>query len=654
MINSFNHYLKSIVNFFTKKDSKIQTNSEKDLAKNSHFYPFSTKEWLSSMYSYNKASSKPLVATNFVLNILLKSYFNILQLKRKFLNRRRDNKLRYSANQNFISKVELEHTNSKLLLTLTTYNKKKELVERELRKFIMLVKFWKTVRATQTMYRPDYKNRLLHVVKRNFYIFNKWNIAFFKEKTSLFDYLLKTKWRNFNFYDYVPIMKKSRAAHLHNFYNIPNHYNKRLKKLFKLEKTLFNYTKTIHFMIFLSTNVGLSLRNLGLIRLLEKLYGKKIKIHLVESRSVHLNSDVFSAAVALKLRDRKNKVVSILRKAVLQMVNIPDLHTLITFDDSAETLNKNNVVNNMKQQVVSGVRFEASGRLTRRLTAMRAVFKYRYAGSLKNIRSSFNNESSTMLRGYLKSNLQHSLINSKTRNGTFGLKGWISSHIVNSLDFLSILSDFFFISELFDLDLSDNTVKFSPLHPGSIIAFADTRRFMQMDMNRTTGVQTSDFIRNCGNSPIAVAIKTREELEKLSTLEKTHMEKIAEERGKHPQHNEVLDRWQYEWANFCKEQKTTLVQRNNTAIDKINDDNDYLNRDLFAEQCKLDENLSLQDLINSIILPIFMISDVPILSVLSMLFKYYRETRCFWDGYFIEKKLQYKSKLTTILSKLKK
>jgi len=53
---------------------------------------------------------------------------------------------------------------------------------------------------------------------------------------------------------------------------------------------------------------------------------------------------------------------------------------------------------------------------------MRAVFKYRYAGSLKNIRSSFNNKSSTILRGHVKSNSQYNLINSKTRNGTFGLK----------------------------------------------------------------------------------------------------------------------------------------------------------------------------------------------------------------------------------------
>jgi hypothetical protein len=153
-----------------------------------------------------------------------------------------------------------------------------------------------------------------------------------------------------------------------------------------------------------------------------KLYYKNVKFDLVELKSIRLNSDVFSNAVALKLKDRKNKAVRILRKAILQMVRIPDLHTLRTFDDYIGFINKNNIIETIKQQIISGVRFEASGRLTRRLTAMRAVFKYRYAGSLKNIRSSFNSVSSTMLRGYVKSNSQYTLTNSKTRNGTFGLK----------------------------------------------------------------------------------------------------------------------------------------------------------------------------------------------------------------------------------------
>jgi hypothetical protein len=162
---------------------------------------------------------------------------------------------------------------------------------------------------------------------------------------------------------------------------------------------------------------------LGLTSILEKIYNKNIEIKLVNLKSIHLNSDVFSSAIALKLRDRKNKAVRILRKAILQMTNLPDLHTIRTFDDRVENIDQNNIINTIKQQVVTGVRFEASGRLTRRLTAMRSVFKYRYAGSLKNLRSSLNNKSSTILRGALKSNAQYTVINSKTRNGSFGLKG---------------------------------------------------------------------------------------------------------------------------------------------------------------------------------------------------------------------------------------
>ena len=88
-----------------------------------------------------------------------------------------------------------------------------------------------------------------------------------------------------------------------------------------------------------------------------------------------------------------------------------------------EKIAENNIINIIKQQVVTGVRFEAAGRLTRRLTAMRAVFKLRYIGSLKDLRASLNNNSSTLLRGCLKSNAQYTIINSRTRNGTFGLKG---------------------------------------------------------------------------------------------------------------------------------------------------------------------------------------------------------------------------------------
>ena len=53
---------------------------------------------------------------------------------------------------------------------------------------------------------------------------------------------------------------------------------------------------------------------------------------------------------------------------------------------------------------------------------MRAIFKYRYLGSLKDARSSLNGRASTILRGIVKSNSQYILIQSKTRNGSFGFK----------------------------------------------------------------------------------------------------------------------------------------------------------------------------------------------------------------------------------------
>jgi hypothetical protein len=75
---------------------------------------------------------------------------------------------------------------------------------------------------------------------------------------------------------------------------------------------------------------------------------------------------------------------------------------------------------------MAGVRLEARGRLTRRFTASRSVFKLKWKGGLNNIESSRKGLSTVILRGHAKSNVQYSLINSKNRNGAFGVRGWIS------------------------------------------------------------------------------------------------------------------------------------------------------------------------------------------------------------------------------------
>ena len=76
---------------------------------------------------------------------------------------------------------------------------------------------------------------------------------------------------------------------------------------------------------------------------------------------------------------------------------------------------------------MAGIRVEAKGRLTRRFTASRSVFKMKWLGGLKNVDSSFRGLSTIMLRGHVKSNIQYSLLNSNNRNGAYGVKGWVSN-----------------------------------------------------------------------------------------------------------------------------------------------------------------------------------------------------------------------------------
>ena len=663
MITLFNHYQNSLTreHYLTKKDNKTQMNSEKDNGKKIHFY-IASKEWLSSFYSFNKSLSKELVANNFSLNELVKSYLNMGPTKKTVINRRKDNKTRYSADRVYTGKAELQHTNSELFISVDTYNKKKAMLEKKLRRFVMLIKFWVIIVKKKKKYIPYYKNRLLHTLKGNFFVISKWNLTFFVEKTNLFNYLLKTKWRKFHFYDYIPSIKKSTSAHLQNLYSLLNYSNKRFKKINKLEKFLSQITENIHFNTSLYNNLTLFWEKLGLISLLGKLYSKNIRMSIAESRAVHLNSETFVSAVALKLRDRTNNPVKLLRKSVLNTVRIPDLHTTITFDDNRETLNKNNVINNINQQVVTGVRLEASGRLTRRLTAMRAVFKYRYAGSLKNIRSSFNNESTTMLRGYLKSNLQHSLVNSKTRNGTFGLKGWVSSHILDSS--LHLLSYFTFLELNVDLELCTNFSRSLT----SIKHLWEEKNQLQYNIREKTAQETFPEYARINKDPITMAFGTLDSLQELKTYD-WHINKIIQE--EHEKGNSfkwLLDKWKTDWDKFCVEQKNLYVKKHNWGINDLYTQDASWKNDPAVKTFILDPKKSLTELImepnpgtfcqytSESLLPLLIVvegCEIPIISIISIIFRVYKNTQCFWDYYFTIIKLYYKLQLTTVLAKLK-
>jgi hypothetical protein len=190
---------------------------------------------------------------------------------------------------------------------------------------------------------------------------------------------------------------------------------------------------------------------LALNNIISKIYNKKVEFNIVNLKYLHLNSDIFSEAIVRKLKNRSNRLLKVLKKA-LKLVKLPSI--IKYFEKNFEstflkkTLNSNSnisclnkdialnkevisqsfslkegyALNSIKYKTINGVRLEGTGRLTRRLTASRSIFKFKYKGGLKNVDSSYGGKSAVVLRGHVKSNIQYTNINSKTRNGSFGLK----------------------------------------------------------------------------------------------------------------------------------------------------------------------------------------------------------------------------------------
>lgn len=296
--------------------------------------------------------------------------------------------------------------------------------------------------------------------------------------------ILKKASKNKNF------ILKTLKWNLTNFKNYENKYFKNfIKKSYRKEMLYLYYVKMLN----VNNNKFKNWFILGLKNIISNIYNKKVEFNFVNLKYLHLNSDIFSESIAIKLRNRENRLLRVLKKA-LKLVKLPSLSKLSYYGPSSVitpsesslraningkslTLNVNsyisrlkdkdvlheilykifpgwgvanpenstinrqsasslqvkntlqeNILNSTEHKNIYGVRLEASGRLSRRLTASRSVFKLKYKGSLKNINSSYKGLSTVMLRGNTRSNLQLTKISSKTRNGAFGLKGWISSN----------------------------------------------------------------------------------------------------------------------------------------------------------------------------------------------------------------------------------
>src|ERR1700742_4401973 len=205
---------------------------------------------------------------------------------------------------------------------------------------------------------------------------------------------------------YIKLIKKSlKRLFIYTYY----------RRLIYINKSRFNYT----YLQYIKNK-------------LQVLFNKNIEFNFINLKYFYLNSNILSESILLKIRKNRRrlmrhlfnleKIIKIKKKKVI-------LDPLIKKENLNKKKNYKNrflykkIIINLKNKYFCGFRLEANGRLNRRYTASRSINKVIYKGNSLNIDSSYKGLFSILLRNNLNSNLQYTKLNSKTRIGSFGLKG---------------------------------------------------------------------------------------------------------------------------------------------------------------------------------------------------------------------------------------
>jgi hypothetical protein len=413
-----------------KKTNNYKPNYFDNLDTLKHF-PSSTREWNNSIFLYNE-NALPLIPHTSKLAIkIIKNYFNIYNKKiesyirtKRLLRRLR----KLSSNRIYISNGEFKHTNNKVTITLYVYNKQKnnyllKLKKRYLRKFFnKMLRFKRNKTLDLKAKRLNNKIILIKKIK---------NI-----NTKGLKAILKANWYKYKIIKVLEKINKKKeirkyvsiSKYVNNFYKkLVKRSLKRLeiyifyKQLIYINKSKFNYT----YLQYLKNHLQL-------------LFNKNIEFNFINLKHFYLNSNILSESILLKITKNRKRLFKLLKRFKekvkirnkIKFINKPLLITKLDLKKHfyKKTLLQKYIIKNLKYRHIIGFRLEAKGRLTRRYTASRSVHKLRYEGNLLNIDSSYNGIPSVLLKGNLRSNLQYTKLNSKTRIGSFGIKGWVNGN----------------------------------------------------------------------------------------------------------------------------------------------------------------------------------------------------------------------------------
>lgn len=318
---------------------------------------------------------------------------------------------RLSRNKIFVSNGEFKHTNNKVTITLYIFNRQKRNYLNRMKKLRFF--YFYTVKQR--------KNIAIKII-----IKSKLKILYYLRKAEknetilskiIKQNLLKNKSKKINY---------NLAASLCKY--VRNFYKKYAKKNYLYIKTFFYYKQLVY--INRTKYNYIFLKHLK--DSLEKLYNKNVEFNLVNIKRFYVNSDILSETIVLK-STRKRRILRYLKKiekkVKIRKKKILFVKPVVRIQETLNVKKKNiytlkkRIFSKLKYKYVTGFRLEARGRLTRRYTASRSVTKSKYKGNLLNIDSSYKRLSSVLLKGNLRSNLQFTKLKSKTRIGSFGIKG---------------------------------------------------------------------------------------------------------------------------------------------------------------------------------------------------------------------------------------
>lgn len=422
-----------VFNFLKNKKDYILFNKKNNFVDNNKFHPSIIQEWNSSVYYYNKNAIKNLPVLNKTINRFIKNFFNLtFILKNKILSTRRRIRLnRTSTNRVFISKALIKQRNDKLVVLLFSYNREKFVLLKKLKKLYVDLMYNKKRAKKKLLLEKKIKDIKIKTLDKN--LLKKIK----KEKKLVIDNI---KWNIIN--------RKLVNYKTNKFYTSYSY-------IFNQEKLFLFYNKILLLNTYKFNNFFL----IKLKQLLIRIFNKHVEFKIINIKKLYLNSDIFIQSLAIKLKNRKNILNKVLNKALL-LVKLPILNKYLFFNHKLNKVdfiltklnsfiffnknicnfffskclsfnyNKNVnsfILNSLNHKYINGIKLEAKGRLSKRLTAQRSKYKCKYKGNIKNIDST-NHIPTVVLKGYNKSNLQYTNTNSKNRNGSFGLKGWISSY----------------------------------------------------------------------------------------------------------------------------------------------------------------------------------------------------------------------------------